>query len=96
MYICFAEYRIKTENKIEYLHYIEQMKTANPALRVYEGTDQPDLFVEVWQAESAEEAEQIKKERLSERSSWCQMADWVPGGLAKVHVWTFKPISAPS
>ncbi|KQO01055.1 hypothetical protein [Paenibacillus sp. Leaf72] len=95
MYICFAEYRIKTENKIEYLHYIEQMKAANAELRVYEGTDQPDLFVEVWQAESEEEAEQIKKERLNERSSWGQMADWVPGGAAKVHVWTFKPVAAP-
>lgn len=91
MYICFAEYRIKPEHRGHYLAYTEELAAGGELVRIYEGTDQPCLFVEMWSAPSAEEAERIKEERCSERSSWSKITEWIDGGAKKLHVWTFKP-----
>jgi hypothetical protein len=90
--ICFVEYRISERHELEYREWVKARMTGPGGFKLYEGTDQPLLFVEVWEAESTEAAEAIKKERCSERSSWLEMADWVPGGVAKIHVWTFRPV----
>lgn len=91
MYICFAEYRILPEWREHYLTTTKELLLQEHEVYLYEGTDQENLFVEVWQAFSLEQADQIKKERCSERSSWFQLSDWIAGGPAKLHVWTFKP-----
>ncbi|GFN31210.1 hypothetical protein [Paenibacillus xylaniclasticus] len=92
MYICFAEYRILPEFRDSYLTLSNELvRTSSDALIVYEGTDQPNLFVELWSADCEEAAERIKRERCSERSPWRQVDNWVQGGRAKVHVWTFRP-----
>ncbi|QHT60005.1 hypothetical protein GXP70_08620 [Paenibacillus lycopersici] len=93
MFICFVEYRIEAAAERRYRDWIAGKQAEFPDFKLYEGTDQPLLFVEVWEAEDGEEAERIKKERCGERSSWLDMADWVPGGSAKIHAWTFKPIN---
>ncbi|MBO7745172.1 hypothetical protein I8J29_13260 [Paenibacillus sp. MWE-103] len=93
MYICFVEYRIAPEAEAQYRAWIADKRSEAPGFALYEGTDQPLLFVEVWDAGSLEEAENVKKERCGERSSWRHMADWVPGGAAKIHAWTFKPVT---
>lgn len=69
--------------------------SGSTAFLLYEGTDQPLLFVEVWEARDEAHAEDIKEERCSERSSWHAVADWVAGGAAKIHAWTFRPINVP-
>jgi hypothetical protein len=92
MPVCFVEYRISDLHERSYREWIAA-KLADPGgFKLYEGTDQPLLFVEVWEAESVEAAEAIKKERCSERSSWLEMAEWVQGGSAKIHAWTFRPV----
>ncbi|WP_337098124.1 hypothetical protein [Paenibacillus sp. YIM B09110] len=98
MYICFAEYRINPEHRESYLSYTQALLKDNDRVHIYEGTDQQHLFVELWSADTAEQAEQIKEERCSERSSWFQIADWIEGGAGKLHIWTFKPAfsSVPS
>ncbi|RAP75359.1 hypothetical protein [Paenibacillus montanisoli] len=96
MFICFVEYHIAPEFEQTYRSWIAEKPGAGDAFNLYEGTDQPLLFVEVWEAESEQEALDIKKERCSERSSWHEMAQWVPGGSTKLHSWTFKPISVRS
>ncbi|MFD0590707.1 hypothetical protein ACFQZE_22210 [Paenibacillus sp. GCM10027627] len=94
MYICFAEYRIMPEHKEHYLKKINDWRDElGHRVNIYEGTDQPGLFVEVWQAESEEMAEQIKKERLDGRSLWGEITPWIAGGAAKLHVWTFRPVA---
>lgn len=93
MFICFAEYKIMHEYIDMYRDMIDELRTreARP-FQLYEGTDQPGLFVEIWHADSCEEAERVKEERLDERSSWSALSQWIPGGPAKLHVWTFKPV----
>lgn len=93
MYICFAEYKIHPEYRECYVKETERlMDKYSRKVQLYEGTDQPCLFVEVWHAESCEEAELIKKERSDERSAWHVVTPWIVGGSAKLHIWTFKPI----
>ncbi|MFD1956229.1 hypothetical protein ACFSL6_19105 [Paenibacillus thailandensis] len=93
MYICFAEYKIRPEDKERYAAYtgslLVQERYRN--VHLYEGTDQPCLFVELWTAATAEEAEQIKKERSDKRSPWYRVSEWIPGGAGKMHIWTFRP-----
>lgn len=91
-FICFAEYRIAAEHRDAYLAYTEMLlKGAAASMHIYEGTDQLNLFVEIWYANNEAEVEDMKKERCSERSSWYQIVEWIPGGADKMHVWTFKP-----
>jgi hypothetical protein len=96
MHICFVEYRIDAIYEEKYRTWIAEKLAEKNEFRLYEGTDQPLLFVEIWEAEDEKGAEAVKKERCSERSSWRIMADWVPGGTAKIHVWTFRPVIGPS
>ncbi|MGO4183868.1 hypothetical protein AB4Z45_06185 [Paenibacillus sp. MCAF9] len=91
MYICFAEYRVSPEFRAQYLDYTASLLKEGHDVQLYEGTDQPGLFVEVWNAATCEQAEQIKKERCNERSSWMHISSFIVGGAAKMHIWTFKP-----
>ncbi|WP_219835885.1 hypothetical protein [Paenibacillus sp. R14(2021)] len=93
MFICFVEYQIDPASEQLYRDWIAKQQADHRGFSLYEGTDQPLLFVEVWEAATEEEALRIKEERCGERSSWQVMAKWVPGGSAKVHAWTFKPIN---
>lgn len=90
MYICFAEYRIIPECRQQFLNHTETILSGTRDVHLYEGTDQPNLFVEVWNASTAEQAEQIKKERCSERSPWFRISEWIAGGSEKMHIWTFR------
>lgn len=96
MYICFVEYRIASEFEADYRGWITARQAELRSFQLYEGTDQPLLFVEVWEAKDEESADMIKKERCSERSSWHAMADWVQGGAPKIHAWTFRPVNGCS
>lgn len=91
MYICFAEYKIMSEHRESFLTFTKDLLESTTNIRLYEGTDQSNLFVEVWQADTIEEADQIKKERCDERSPWYRISEWIDGGKNKLHVWSFKP-----
>ena len=92
MCICFVEYHIEVQFVASYLKWIGEKLAAENGVKLYEGTDQLNLFVEVWEAADEEAARAIKEERCSQRSSWHRMAEWVPGGAPKIHAWTFKPV----
>jgi len=92
MFICFAEYKIDPIYEAEYRSLTAKLTAGCKHVSLYEGTDQPYLFVEVWSCSSLEQAEQIKEERLSERSSWSPITRWIVGGRSKLHVWTFKSL----
>jgi len=89
--ICFAEYKIEEQSRADYLAYTGQLLNEQNNVCLYEGTDQINLFVEIWYADNEAEAEQIKKERCSERSPWYRISEWIIGGADKMHVWSFKP-----
>ncbi|GGG63897.1 hypothetical protein [Paenibacillus radicis (ex Gao et al. 2016)] len=94
--ICFAEYKIEEHSRAEFLAYTEQLLKEQKHVHLYEGTDQINLFVEIWYADNEAEAEQIKKERCSERSPWYRVSEWIIGGAGKMHVWSFKPAGTQS
>ena len=86
-----VEYRIGEGESGLYRDWIAQLAAAYPLVMLYEGADQPNLFVEIWPAASEEEARACQEERLSERSPWFRIGEWIPGGMEKLHAWTFKP-----
>ncbi|MBW7456477.1 hypothetical protein ACFOLF_10005 [Paenibacillus sepulcri] len=93
MHICFVEYQISEEFIMDYRSWAAIQQAEFNDFQLYEGTDQPLLFVEVWEAPNEEAALAIKKERCSERSSWFTMSQWVQGGAARIHAWTFRPVN---
>ncbi|TDF98649.1 hypothetical protein [Paenibacillus piri] len=106
MHKTFIEYQIFTEYKAVYSNWMERVRAAYPELELYEGADQPGLFVEVWSGLSRQEYELLKAVRLqSERpanessdrlnfdnTDWLQLNQWVPGGAAKIHIWYFEKV----
>ncbi|RXZ84269.1 hypothetical protein EBB07_04135 [Paenibacillaceae bacterium] len=92
MFKCFVEYRIASEHCSAYTQWMKARLVDNPHVHLYEGTEQPGLYVEVWEAATEGAAEQMKKERCDERSAWHEMTCWVPGGPSKVHAWIFRAV----
>jgi hypothetical protein len=89
MYICFAEYRIAEEHRERYFELMAGLRTSHPEMYLYEGTDQPGLFVEVWEAGTREEADGIRDMRLSDDSPWAAVTRLASG---KVHAWVFSSV----
>jgi hypothetical protein len=86
-----VEYTIVTKKRSEYLHYMQKI-IKQTRLELIEGTDQPDLFVEIWSNVSYAEYESLKIERLNPEkgSIWEPFGDMISGGLSKLHIWHFS------
>lgn len=91
----FIEYKI-TEEGME--NYLEAMKSVREKItsehKVYnyqhfEGTDQALLFVEMFDVETLEDYERLKRLRCENDP---MIADWVQGGKEKIHMWAFKEL----
>lgn len=93
-YIVFVEYRIAVESRVDYLEWISRHREAN--VMIYEGEEQANLFVEVWEAQTKDAAEAIKEQRQAGQSVWSEVTQWIEGGSAKMHVWLFRPLTAGS
>lgn len=76
-------------------------------LELYEGSDQPGLFVEIWNGLSKEQYIQLKQARgkqgLKEdetalnnnpfgNTEWYRLDEWIKGGSEKVHIWHFEKV----
>jgi hypothetical protein len=107
MSVTFIEYQILPEHRSAYSEWMKQVRAAFPELEVYEGTDQPGLFVELWKGQSHEEYKQLKEARLnlhleSEEASqenggfgkmdWKPLHNWATGGRGKIHIWHFGKV----
>ncbi|PYI50794.1 hypothetical protein [Paenibacillus flagellatus] len=91
MDIVFVEYKVFPEKRDAYLRWIGAAARADNRFELYEGSEQPDLFVELWRGMDDERYRSFKRERLEPGDpSWGALAEFVPGGLAKVHVWHFR------
>ncbi|MFS0727160.1 hypothetical protein [Paenibacillus sp. 1P07SE] len=91
MYVCMMEYRIAGEQRTEYLRWAEQMMQSFPGTIIYEGIDQSGLFVEIWTAETAEQAQQIQDAARSGGAPWNELPKWIGG--SKVNAWSFRQLS---
>ncbi|OXM13097.1 hypothetical protein [Paenibacillus herberti] len=91
-FALMVEYKIEEKHREEYLKLLGQLRLLNSGLQLYEGNEQPGLFVEIWPVASEEEAAACKEERLDGRSPWKPISGWTVGGPDRIHAWTFKPI----
>jgi hypothetical protein len=87
----FVEYTIIHEKRTAYLHYM-QKRIEQTGLELIEGTDQPDLFVEIWSDVSYSAYLTLKEMRLkpAKDSLWEHFEDLILGGLKKQHIWHFS------
>jgi hypothetical protein len=93
MYKVFVEYAIIPEMRQVYLDYMQELCLREGRLELFEGSDQPGLFVEIWHDVSYEFYTLLKQERLNFASSdstpW---EEWVQGGKKKLHIWHFSKV----
>ncbi|MBD0383476.1 hypothetical protein [Paenibacillus sedimenti] len=96
MFKVFVEYAIKPEERESYLIYMQELRKREGRLELLEGTDQPGLFVEIWDGIAYEEYESLKQERFQSADNaegqalWEQ---WIEGGMRKLHMWHFTQVS---
>lgn len=92
MITVFAEYRVKEEERNNYLDWIAPIRE-RAGFDLYEGTDQKSLFVEIWTVADEEAYIALKKERTDNPDSvWRKLDLFVTGGIAKAHMWAFRKV----
>ncbi|UHA74641.1 hypothetical protein [Paenibacillus sp. 481] len=92
--IVFVEYRINPEQRESYLSIMKQLLQYKQDVLWYEGTDQPNVFVEQWLNTTSEDYIRIKTLRLEETSEWDQVTACIPGGKSKLHIWEFQQLNS--
>ena len=94
MYKVFVEYQIKEDSCEAYRSFMKQQLDLHPSLELYEGTDQPGLYVEIWSNIDPEAYGSMKRQRkeASAQEGWEKLEQWVKGGLDKVHIWHFTAV----
>ncbi|PLT47298.1 hypothetical protein NYE40_18660 [Paenibacillus sp. FSL W8-1187] len=90
-YALMVEYKIEERHRHEYLERLRELRERWPDVRLYEGSEQPGLFVEIWPAASEAAAKACQEERLDGRSPWSAIGGWTAGGAGRIHAWTFRP-----
>jgi hypothetical protein len=90
----FVEYRIVKGNRSSYIDYMQKV-IKQTGLELFEGTDQPDLFVEIWSDVPYAAFESLKADRLApkEGSIWLPLTSMIDGGSSKLHIWHFTGIA---
>ncbi|MCE5171542.1 hypothetical protein LQV63_19765 [Paenibacillus profundus] len=91
--IIFVEYRIAPELRETYLSLVKRQLQSHTNAVLYEGTDQPNVFVEQWLNTSHEDYVRMKKLRLEESSEWDEITACIPGGRGKLHIWEFEELN---
>lgn len=92
--IIFCEYVIPETHRAAFHTWIQSDSGRWGRAQLLENTGQPGVYVEIWQANTAEQALQIEKERREGRS-WEPMHQWVKGGAEGIRYWTFRPVIEP-
>jgi hypothetical protein len=95
LYKVFVEYTILQEMRLIYLNHMREWLKREGRLELLEGSDQPGLFVEIWNDVSQEEYVELKKLRLQTSDENDRLwGNWVQGGAAKIHIWHFSRVTA--
>lgn len=94
----FIEYKIQKKHYETYLNGISDLKKELAKrhaehIQVYEGADQPYLFVEAFDVKRMEDYEKLKDERLNEEHEiWKRLHRFIEGGTGKLHIWAFMEV----
>lgn len=94
--IIFVEYRIGPEHREKYMQASKRLLSTQQRCVHYEGSDQPGVFVEQYFDTTPEQYRQMKQLRLHQESEWDDIADCIPGGKSKLHIWEFVEIASVS
>lgn len=94
MLLVFIEYKVNEEHREAYLREMaripaEVAERGGRNYQVYEGTDQPCLFVESFEVADEMTYRAIKAWRTGDQ----RFAAFLVGGLEKMHVWAFRPVA---
>ncbi|UFJ41274.1 hypothetical protein LOK74_01605 [Brevibacillus humidisoli] len=94
MLMVFIEYKVNAEQRKPYLQEMARMpnevkERGGRSYRFYEGLDQPCLFVESFEVDDEATYQSIKDWRTTDE----RFAPYLAGGLEKIHVWAFQPVS---
>ncbi|MBP1992046.1 hypothetical protein [Paenibacillus eucommiae] len=93
MHKVFVEYTIVEEMRGAYLLYMKELQLWERRLELFEGSDQPGLFVEIWDDVPYEEYLRMKSGRLeAAHNNAVPWGIWVQGGLRKLHMWHFAKV----
>ena len=87
--IIFVEYRIDPEKREQYMQLMDQLLKNKRDCILYEGSDQPNVFVEQYYHTTPEQYAQMKQLRLEGQSEWDEVTDCIIGGRDKLHIWEF-------
>lgn len=91
MDIVFIEYKVFPDKRSAYMSWIKSAAGGDERFELYEGSDQPELFVEQWCGIDVDAYRTFKSRRTEPGDPvWSSLAEFVPGGMAKVHVWHFR------
>ncbi|BFH12103.1 hypothetical protein WJ0W_000363 [Paenibacillus melissococcoides] len=88
--IIFVEYRILPEARERYLNAIRRLLKDRPDVVLFEGTDQPNVFVEQWLGTTADDYASLKKLRIEGADGWNAVTSCIAGGVDKLHIWEFR------
>ncbi len=93
MSIVFVEYKIIEAKRAIYLNKAAELMQTFPAAKVYEGTDQPGLFVEIWDGMEEEQFHAWKQVRISgSMPLWREINACIKGGADRLHIWRFSSL----
>ncbi|MNI43911.1 hypothetical protein D3C73_982580 [compost metagenome] len=93
MFKVFVEYAINVTERENYIKYMQQWQEREGRLEWLEGTDQPELFVEIWNDMNYEEYISFKEQRLTGHAETdANWDEWIRGGLVKLHIWHFTKV----
>lgn len=102
----FVEYQILPAYTSNYSDWMAEVRAQYVDLELYEGSDQPGLFVEIWNGLSKEQYLLLKQARREQEQEdgaasqnnpfkdtpWFRLDEWVKGGREKVHIWHFEKV----
>lgn len=91
--LLFCEYRVAAHQLDAFMEFMKkkqlEMNHRGIAFEVYEGKDQPGLFVEMVTLDEGF-ISSFKQERLDSDSSWEDLHKFIDGGSDKLRMWTFE------
>lgn len=87
--IIFVEYRIDPDKREVYEQAADRLLRTQHNCILYEGTDQPHVFVEQYFETTPEQYANMKQLRLEQESEWDEITACIPGGRSKLHIWEF-------
>ncbi|MBE1444412.1 hypothetical protein [Paenibacillus sp. OAS669] len=103
----FVEYQILPAYRSNYSEWVTEVRALYENVEFFEGSDQPGLFVELWNDMSKEQYQllkQVRQGQAEEReataydrnpfdsTNWSRLGEWVKGGIEKVHIWHFEKV----